>query len=172
MGLNWKLAGPCGHFVVSDIFYPQSKSNHRTQFTTAQRDVKEAFRRGQGLADSPRSDRGHPWSRELLDTSHNKITSLFCAAEATATQIFPRHFLNQNRSNNLSILPDLDSNRISIHSPNISSDILCRFVGFITDFVSDIFTWWINFLALWRNVNFRSISNTDSQACFKNKRIL
>ena len=70
-------------------FYPQSKSNHRTQFTTAQRDVKEAFRRGQGLTDSPRSDRGHPWSREPLDTSHNKqITSLFCAAEPTAPQIF------------------------------------------------------------------------------------
>ena len=41
-------------------FYPQSKPNNRTQFTTAQRDVKEAFRRGQALADSPRSDRGHP----------------------------------------------------------------------------------------------------------------
>ena len=60
-------------------FYPQSKPNHRTQFTTALRDVKEAFRRGQGSADSPRSDRGHPRSREPLDTSHNKqITSFRC----------------------------------------------------------------------------------------------
>ena len=41
-------------------FYPYQKPNHRTQFTTALRDVKEAFHRGQGSTDSPRSDRGYP----------------------------------------------------------------------------------------------------------------
>ena len=54
------------------------------------------------------------------------------------TEILHRFLKNQNRSNNLSILPDLDSYRISIHSPNISGHILGRFGGFITDFVSVI----------------------------------
>ena len=60
---------------INYAFIPLSKPNHRTPFTTALRDVKEAFRRGQGSTDCPRSDRGSPWSRVPLDTKHNKLGS-------------------------------------------------------------------------------------------------
>ena len=64
-------------------FYLYQKPNHRTQFTTALRDVKEAFRRGQGSTDSPRSDRDSPWSRVPLDTKHNKYSLSFRCKGAT-----------------------------------------------------------------------------------------
>ena len=84
---------------------------------------------------------------------------------------FPHHFSTQNRSNNLLKLPDLDSNRISIRSPIISSDILCRFTA---DFVSGCFSLVSNviFLVLLRSINFRSVYNTDSQSRLKDARIL
>ena len=66
---------PMSHTIHALIHY--QKPNHITQFTTALRDVKEAFRRGQGSTDSPRSDRGSPWSRVPLDTKHNKASLSF-----------------------------------------------------------------------------------------------
>ena len=62
---------------------PQNPVHHSTTW------CERSLSQGQGSADSPRSDRGHPRSREPLDTSHNKqITSFLCAAESTAPQIF------------------------------------------------------------------------------------
>ena len=72
--------------------------------------MKEAFRRGQG-------------STEVLSPIEAPPDHVCHWIPATTNA----HSLIQNRSNNLSILPDLHSNRISILPPIIPSDILGRF---------------------------------------------
>ena len=111
-------------------FYHSWKLHHRTPFTTALRDVKKVLARGQRATDCPQSDRGSPVHEAPLGY-HTSKTSLFdfCAGCYTSAQnvlSLNDWFSSQNRSNNLSILPDLQSNRISIHSPTLSIDILGR----------------------------------------------
>ena len=101
-----------------------------------------------------------------------RITSFFCVAESTAPQIFPQSFLNQNLSNNLSILPDLDSYRISILRRtylvtfsvvlSVLYQILC-----LTFFQLEIII-----LALWRNVNFRSFMRMFVKQAMSLKRLV
>ena len=103
------------------------KAPPQNPFTTVLRDVKKDLARGQRVTDCPRSDWGAPCPRSAAWIPHKQnITLRFCADVDTSPQNFRFWFSPQNRSNNLSILPDLQSNRISIHSPIISSDILGR----------------------------------------------
>ena len=105
-------------------FYRLWKLIHRTPFTTALRDVKKVLARGQLIVLGPIE--APPVHEVPLGYHNNKCQSNFlCRHIHIATEI-SAWFSSQNRSNNLSILPDLQSNRISIHSPIISSDILGR----------------------------------------------
>ena len=107
-------------------FYRSWKLHHRTPFTTALCDVKKVLTRGQRATDCPQSDRGSPCPRSAAWIPHKQnITLRNSVPRLTSSQNLSLNdwFSSQNRSNNLSILPDLQSNRISIHSPTISSDI-------------------------------------------------
>ena len=135
--------------------------------------MKEAFRRGRGQLivlgpiEAP-PDHVYRW----IPNTTNIHSFFLCRSFHIVTE-FPLDFSTQNRSNNLSILPDLDSNRISIHSPIISSDIHGRFS--ILQEILSLTVYYLKiyyFLALLRSFSFRSIYNTDSQARLKDARIL
>ena len=75
-------------------FYPQSKPNHRTQFTTALCDVKEAFRRGQLIVLCPIEATPDHVSRWIPATTNKSL--LFSVTEYTVTE-FPHLISTQNR---------------------------------------------------------------------------
>ena len=110
------------------MLLPLSKSPTQNPVHHSTPWCEESLRRGQGSTDCPRSDRGSPWPRSApWIPNTTKLHSFFLCRSFHIVTEFPLDISSQNRSNNLSILPDLESNRISIHSLIISSDILSRF---------------------------------------------
>ena len=70
------------------LYIPISSPNTEPKFTTAQREVKEAFRQGSGSMIVLVPNVGTPWTRDRLVTSQTNLTFIFCVAESTAPQIF------------------------------------------------------------------------------------
>ena len=106
--------------------------------------------------------------------TQQSFTPFFLCRPLHTDTEFPHNISTQNRSNNLSILPDLHSNRISIHSPIISCDILGRFsvlqqILSLTVYHLKIYYFFLRYCAV---LVFQSICNTDSQARLKDARIL
>ena len=80
-------------------FYPQSKPNHRTQFTIALRDVKEAFRRGQLIVLGPIEATPDHVSRWIPATTNKSLLSSVPAITHRSQNF--RILSQHNRSNNL-----------------------------------------------------------------------
>ena len=108
-------------------FYRLWKFNHRTPFTTALCDVKKVLARGQRATVRSRLPLS---TKRRLDTTQTKHHSpILCRLLHIGTECIITHrssFHHKIAVILTSILPDLPSNRISIASPTISSDILGR----------------------------------------------
>ena len=131
-------------FYLRSNAQPQNLVHHSTTW------CERSLSQGSGVNWSPQSKERHPLITWAIGYQPQQPSLLYSVPIDIYRHRNSSSFSRPNIVVITFILPDLDSYRISIHSPNISGDIIGRFGGFLTDFVSVIHLRQIIFLTLRR----------------------